>query len=204
VAFLLGFSFSMTATRHDMRRRTVLDEANAIGTLYLRAGTIDETPGRQIRDDLRKYVDARLDYFKNAPDLGKRRSDEEEMDRLLQDVWAAVEQSAKTNDQATRTSQIIPAANEVIDLFSTRAWVAQNHLPPPVLTLLLASVLVSSVLAGHSSGQAGVRHIGMWTGFNILFALVLYVVLDFDRPRRGLVQVDHSPLVELQRTISTE
>ena len=67
--------------------------------------------------------------------------------------------------------------------------------------LLLASVLVSGLLLGHSSGQAGRRHVGLWLASNLIFALVMYVVLDFDRPRRGLIRVDQTPLVELESTI---
>jgi hypothetical protein len=202
VAFLLGFAFSMTAGRHDVRRRLVLDEANAIGTLHLRAGTIDSAPSGQIRNSLQAYLGARLEYFDHTLDPLRRQESEEQMSLQLDNIWAAVERSAKTNDQATRTSQIIPAANEVIDLFSTRAWAADSHLPQSVVVLLIVSVLVSCLLAGHSSGQSDRRHVGLWTAFNVLFALVLFVVLDFDRPRRGLVRVDHSPLVELQRTLA--
>ena len=96
---------------------------------------------------------------------------------------------------------IVPAANEVIDLSSTRAWAGRNHLPGPVLVLLLASVLVSGLLLGHSSGQAGNRHAPLWLVSNLIFALVLFVVLDFDRPRRGLIRVDPTPLVELESTL---
>jgi hypothetical protein len=64
------------------------------------------------------------------------------------------------------------------------------------------SVLVSSLLLGHSSGQTANRHFNLWLASNALFALVLYVVLDFDRPRRGLIQIDLTPLVELDASIS--
>lgn len=93
---------------------------------------------------------------------------------------------------------IVPAANEVIDLSSTRAWTVRNHLPSPVLVLLLTGVLTSSLLLGHSSGQSNRRHLGLWITSNIVFALVLFVILDFDRPSGGLIQVDHIPLKELQ------
>jgi len=98
----------------------------------------------------------------------------------------------------------VPAANEVIDLSSTRAWAGRNHLPAPVLVLLMVSVLVTGLLLGHSSGQAGKRHSPLWLVTNLIFALVLYVVLDFDRPRRGLIQVDPTPLVELEASLREE
>lgn len=56
---------------------------------------------------------------------------------------------------------------------------------------------------GHSSGQVGRRHLGLWLALNVLVALVLFVVLDFDRPRRGLIQINHQPLIELRETLKT-
>ena len=100
-----------------------------------------------------------------------------------------------------RNSLIVPAANEVIDLSSTRTWANRNHLPEPVLLLLMVSVLVACLLLGHSSGQAEWRHLSLWLAANTIFALVLYVVLDFDRPRRGLIRVDQTPMIELDASI---
>lgn len=48
LAFLLAFTFGLAATRFDTRRQVLLDEANAIGTTYLRAGML---PDR--REDIR-------------------------------------------------------------------------------------------------------------------------------------------------------
>jgi hypothetical protein len=124
-----------------------------------------------------------------------------EIDGILADLWAAIEGANRRSPDAVRNSLIVPAANDAIDLSSTRAWAGRNHLPPPVLTLLLASVLVSSLLLGHSSGQAGRRHVGLWLASNLILVLVMYVVLDFDQPRRGLIRVDQTPLVELEATL---
>ena len=198
VALLLGFSFSMTASRHEARRKVVLDEANAVGTCYLRGGLLADPERARIRDALRGYVAVRLEHFEKGLDPEEYRRTSREMDRLLAEVWAAVEAATRKNPEAVRTSQIVPAANEVLDLSSTRAWATRNHLPAPVLVLLVTSVAVASLLMGHSSGQAGKRHTGLWAALNVLLVLVLFVVLDFDRPRRGLIRVDHTPLVKLK------
>src|SRR5262245_8635230 len=42
LALLLGFTFSLAADRFDTRRILVLEEANAIGTTYLRAQLLTE------------------------------------------------------------------------------------------------------------------------------------------------------------------
>ncbi|MBX7166051.1 MAG: hypothetical protein K1X74_06850 [Pirellulales bacterium] len=197
-ALLLGFTFSMTAARHDVRRRVVLDEANALGTCYLRAGLLDGSAGEPIRQALASYLAARLHQHAHALEPQVVETTNREIDGHLDALWRAVSAAAKANQQLTLTSMVVPAANAVIDLHATRTWAVRNHVPPAVLALLVTCTLVSSVLIGHSSGQVERRHAGLWVASNVLLALVLFVVLDFDRPARGMVRVDHQPLFDLQ------
>ncbi|QDU87039.1 hypothetical protein Pla175_03940 [Pirellulimonas nuda] len=201
VAFLVAVSFSTTAARHDTRRRVVLDEANALGTCYLRAGLLQEPQRSAIRATLVKFVDARLAYFDDGLNIERSKQARDTMGGLLNDLWRQVEAAAAADATQTRTSQIVPAANDVIDLASTRDFAAASHLQPAVLWLLVTCVLVFSLLIGHSSGQSTIRHLGLWCALNLLFGMVLFVVLDFDRPRRGLIQVNHTPLVELRASM---
>src|ERR1700720_1526300 len=48
LAFILAFTFGLAASRFDARRQIVVEEANAIGTTYLRAGLLAED-GRSVR-----------------------------------------------------------------------------------------------------------------------------------------------------------
>lgn len=178
-------------------RRVVLDEANALGTCDLRAGLQGASAAGRLRDMLRRHTVVRIEHFDTGDDPAAAGRTSAEMARQLDALGAEVTAATRDDPAAVRTAAIIPAVNAVIDLDATRAWSVAGHLPPPVLVLLLAGVLVSSLLIGHSSGQARRRHGGLWLAFNLLFALVLFVVLDFDRPRRGLIRVDHTPLIDL-------
>jgi hypothetical protein len=201
VALLMGFSFSATTSRYDLRQRIVLDQANAIGTCYLRAGLLDETSRKRIRSILRRYVGVRVEQYRAGRDEATIARDQVEIERLLAELWTAVEDASRREPDKVHKSSIVPATNDVIDLSSTRTWAIRNHLPIPVVLVLAVSVLVTSLLLGHSSGQAGRRHLVLWLSANATFALVLYVVLDFDRPRRGLIRVDQTPLVELNDSL---
>jgi hypothetical protein len=200
VALLLAFSFSATSNRYDMRQRLVLDQANAIGTAYLRAGLLGESARDEIRALLRRYLDARLEHFRAGYRTPRAQATQKEIEALMNGLWAQVELQNAADPAAIRTSLIVQAINEVIDLSSSRVWANRNHLPEPVLVLLLCSVIISSLLLGHSSGQAASRHVGLWMASNVVLALVIYVVLDFDRPRRGVILVDQTPLVELRES----
>jgi hypothetical protein len=61
--------------------------------------------------------------------------------------------------------------------------------------------VISGALIGHSSGETGKRNMGLWTALNILVVLIVFVILDFDRSRRGLIQIDHTPLVEARKSM---
>lgn len=203
VALLIGFSFSMTTNRFSERQHLVLDEANAIGTCYLRAGLLADPARTEIRQTLRQYTETRIRYFEEALHLEESRHISQEMDADMEALWQEVETAAAADLQAVHFSQIIPAANEVIDLNSTRAWASQNQTPGSVIMLLAVCSVVATTLMGHSSGQAGVRHVGLWIALNVLIVLVLYVILDFDRPRRGLIQLNHQPLIDLRESLKS-
>lgn len=199
VALLLGFSFSITSTRYSQRERMVLDEANSIGTCYLRAGILPDPWKTQIRAALRRYTDLRLEHFEHARTPSEFERTTREMDAALGDLWSAVEQAAQAVPQLMPATQIVPSANQVIDLAGMRAWATFNQMPPVVVLLLGLCVLVSSLLTGHSSGQTGRRHFGISLAMNILLMMVLFVILDFDRSRQGFIQLNHAPLVSVQQ-----
>jgi len=201
VALLLGFSFSITSSRFQQRQSLVQDEANAIGTCYLRSGMLEEPHRGQIRQALRTYVDLRLEHFAKALNPTEFQRTTAEMNSALDDLWAGVAAGCLANHELARVSQIVPAANEVIDLSAKRAWTSQNHLPPSMLWLLGVCIVLSAGLTGHSSGQTEHRHVSLWIALNVLVLLVLYEILDFDRPRRGLIQVNHAPLVDVQKSL---
>ena len=65
LAFMLAFTFGMAASRFDTRKSLVLDEANAIGTTYLRAAMLPDRRD-EVRGLLRDYVDARLEAVQSG------------------------------------------------------------------------------------------------------------------------------------------
>src|SRR5476651_1818526 len=77
LGFILAFTFGMAASRFDARRQIVVEEANAIGTTYLRAGLLPDGRAVKVRKLLTEYVDARLEAVQSGDiDKAQRRSDE--------------------------------------------------------------------------------------------------------------------------------
>src|SRR4029079_4455118 len=133
----------MTSSRYDERQHIVLNEANSIGTCYLRAGLLEPLPRERIREGLRCYTDARLMFFERGLDPEEYKRCTREMNEQLKVMWSGVAVSTESDRALTRTGPIVPAANEVIDLCATRAWSLRNHLPPSVVVLLGVCMVVS-------------------------------------------------------------
>ena len=198
VALLLGFTYSMTYSRFSERQRIVLDEANSIGTCYLRAGLLEAASRSSIREVLRRYTDIRIEYFEVAQDPESLKNNAKALDKELSNLWSLVEESARLQPDLTRNSLIVPSANEVIDLSSTREWAVRNKTPSVVIVLLSICMIVSATISGQSFGAVGRFPFMIWVVQTILVAMVLFVILDFDRSRLGFIQVDHTAFMELK------
>ena len=198
LAFLLGVTMSMASDRFDTRRGLVLDEANSIGTTYLRAGYLPEPASSQIRELLRQYVPLRIvvtDQKDVAADI--QRSQE-----ILMETWTIAESVAKTTTQGDLTSTFIESLNETIDLHETRVTAGlYARVPETVVLLLIGGSALSLGMVGYSAGLT--RRRGLLNALVLVFALgaVIMIVIDLDRPREGFIQVSQQPLIDLQRQI---
>lgn len=201
VALLLGFSFAITSGRHNDRSRLVMDEANAIGTCYLRAALLAEPARGEIRTALRRYTDLRVESFDRGHDRREFERLADAMHAALDELWSGVAHAMSADRQLALASAIVPAANEVIDLSTAREWIRSYHMPPSVLWLLALSIILCGAMTGHALGEAGQRHVGLSLGLNLLILMVAFVVLDFDRPRRGVIRVDQTPLIKVRESM---
>ncbi|HEY5866855.1 MAG TPA: DUF4239 domain-containing protein, partial [Candidatus Tectomicrobia bacterium] len=60
MGLLIAFTFSGATSRFDTRRQLIVEEANAIGTAYLRLDLLPAAAQPALRELFRRYVDARL------------------------------------------------------------------------------------------------------------------------------------------------
>lgn len=204
LALLLGFSFNMALQRFDTRSASVIDEANAIGTTYLRTELLPEVYSAQYRSLLVRYVDLRVE----ASRINMANSEQYEQavlqtQELQAELWRlAVEASNDESSTLPVISLFLQALNSAIDSYANRQAQLQKHVPEIVLLLLFTIFIVSGSLLGFAAGLNGSRPIMATISMAILIVLVIFIVIDLDRPRRGLIQVDQSSLLELQRQIA--
>ena len=198
LAFMLAFTFGIASSRFDERRLLVVDEANAIGTTYLRAEFLDEPARANVKKLLREYVALRLDVCAHPEHVQDAIAQAES---LQQRLWTeAVELGRKRPTPIS--SLFITSLNDVIDLQAKRITAGLHTRVPAVVWygLLFISAL-SMVGVGYYAGRGGT---GAWPETLILvtaFGTILFLVADLDRPSQGYLRVNQQPLTDLARQI---
>ena len=197
LALLLGFTFAMSAERYDTRRGLVLDEANALGTTYLRAGLLPDAQGTQVRDLLRRYLNARLEFYDAGESEAMLAAAEQDATRLQNELFALAvraSQAAATPIVAT----FIISVNESIDLAAARGHAARTRVPQAVWLLLLLVAAGGCCTTGYAAGSSGVRAWVASLALPVLIAVVMTLIADLDRPRGGLIRISQQPMLDLK------
>jgi hypothetical protein len=201
LALLLGFSFAMAQSRYDARRALVVDEANAIGTAYLRTQLLSGPEGPEIAAALRRYVDVRLARLGHRVDEFTLRGSIAETEQRHEYMWARAMKAAQ-HDPRPAVSLLIAALNEVIDLHGKRLAAFRNHVPASVFLLLYFVAAVAMAVSGYASGLAGRRSLWPTAITAALIAVVIVVTMDLDRPQRGLITVSQQSMIDLRDSMN--
>jgi hypothetical protein len=202
VALLLAFGLTMAVGRYETRRTTLVDEANSIGTTYLRAETLAEPMRTESLGLLRKYADARIELSKAVPDSASFDAASHGSLELQNKLWALAGRALSEAPTASAPRLYVESLNEMIDADTTRVAALDNRIPASVLWLqLLASALALGILGMFlASHDRGIFMSLIAAG---LITVMLLVIFDLDRPRRGLITVPDAPLVALRASMST-
>ncbi len=201
LALLLGFSFAMSAGRFDTRRQLVLDEANALGTAVLRSELLPSPHDTAIRSTLLRYVDARVQFAEAGTDPQVALAAEQLSIRLHREIWDTLKSFAADPRSLGVLPMVATSINELIDLQAKRAASLDNHVPLIVWALLFGATFAGVFGLGFRCGLARRRLSFATTFFSLLLCTVLFVVIDLDRPFRGLVKISHQPLLDLQKSL---
>ena len=197
LGFVLAFTFSMAAAQHDLRKQIVVDDANAIGTAYLRADLLDGASSTTIRDLLREYVDIRLRMI-TAKDRAEGLARTSDIQRLL---WKQVVSAAKASP-GTNSSLMVQAVNDVLDVHEKRVAAAlRNRIPGSVWVALSAITLLTLLTMGIQAGLTGKRRLAAVVPLTLAFAVLVTLVVDLNRPQNGLIKVSQESMISLQASM---
>jgi hypothetical protein len=195
LGLLLAFSFAAAASRFFERQDLITQEANAIGTAWLRADVLDDAHRVSLRNALKEYTEHRVAAL---PNMGHRWNEDvmAEVARFHDRMWKAASEGVR--DRPNVANVMLPAVNEVIDLHSTRVAAAYKHLPAAVTALLIVCSLLATGMIGIGCGMEGRRRPAMTFPLAFLIASALCLTIDLDHPRHGILQLNDTPLTSLK------
>jgi hypothetical protein len=205
LGLLVAFTFSGAATRFEDRRHLITQEANAIGTAYLRIDLLAEAVRPPMRDLFRRYLDARLEMYRRVDDQSAAAAKFTESIALQNEIWGKAVAAMQNPAAAPQAGMLLlPALNEMIDITTTRMVATRNHPPAIIFVLLGALSLVGALLAGYSMSCNKTRSWMHQIVFATMMAVTLYIVLDLEFPRRGLIRIDSADLILMELRASMQ
>ncbi len=204
LALLLAFTLSMSITRYETRQQLVLEEANAIGTTYLRAKMLPAPYPAQAADLLRQYVANRLEFYNAGIDDARLQAANDQAARLQDRLWSIATAASAQDNRALPTSLFMQALNETIDLQGTRLAATRNIVPETVVLLLLVVAIAAVAIVGYNSGLSNRRQLFAGVTLIVLITLIVWVLIDLDRPARGFIRVSQQSMIDLQQTLNRD
>jgi len=197
LAFFLAFTFGLAANRFDTRRQVLLDEANAIGTAYLRAGMLPDRR-EEIRVLLRDYVDTRL----NAAQSGRIAEGIRRSEQLQEQLWTQAVALGETHPTSIVVGLFVQSLNEVIDLHAKRVAVGvRNRIPGVIWVALFAIAVLSLTAMGYHAGLAATSRSPAVLVVAFTFSAVIGVIADLDRPQDGFLTTSQQAMIDLQQSM---
>jgi hypothetical protein len=200
VALVLAFGLSLAVGRYEARRAAVVDDANAIGTTYLRAQTLREPMRTESLGLLVRYTDTSIRLSKVVPGSAASRKAIADGEVLQRELWRLAGESLVDAPNASAPRLYVDTLNEMIDMQTVRVATLNNRVPGAVLAVeVIGAAIALGLLAFYLSilGR-GVSPVLLAAA---LITMLLLVTFDLDRPTRGLIRVPDTPLVSLRASM---
>ncbi len=202
MGLILGFTFSMAVNRYNDGKALVASEANAVGTAYLRSKTLPKFEQQQTQAVFEKYADTLLAHYALTPDMHAFNESLKAIQVVQSELWSQAKLLAERNPQMVPTGIYLQALNEMFDRASDREQFIRHRVPEVIFGLLGISALLTMGLSGYVSGLSEGRGLVMTSVFSLLIVMVIGIIIDLDRPRRGLIQVDAALMSEVRAGMS--
>ena len=203
LGLMIAFTFSGAASRFDGRRQLVVEEANNIGTAWLRIDLLPSEAQPPLRELFRRYLDSRLDTYRKVSDVEVAMAEYGRSTKLQGEIWALAVAACRDAPSPQATLLLLPALNQMIDIATTRLMATRTHPPGIVFVLLVALALAGALLAGFAMAEGKGRSWVHVLAFASILAATVWITIDLEYPRLGLIRVDAADavLADLRRSM---
>lgn len=205
LGLLIAFTFTGAYERFDHRRNLIIEEANNIGTAYLRLDLLPEENQPTLREKFRAYTNGRITFYQKL--INKEDAIEElEREKILQkDIWNLSVKATQPSEMHSARMLLLPALNQVFDISSTRKNAILTHVPLVIVIALISLSFICSFLIGigmANSSMINRLHSILFCG---IISFFIFIILDIEYPRYGLIRLDkaNEALIDVQNGMTT-
>jgi hypothetical protein len=204
LGLLVAFTFSGAAARFDARRAMIVEEANSIGTAWLRLDLLPGAAQPPLREKFRQYLAARLAAFGKISDLAAAKTESARANALQAEIWTQAVAACRDSGSPPATILLLPALNQMFDVATSRTAGVQMRPPMLIYMLLGLLVLAGSLLAGYGMGVGRIRNWVHALAFVLVMSVAVYVIVDYEFPRVGFIRIESfdQVLLNLQQSMN--
>jgi hypothetical protein len=204
LALLLAFAFGMAADRYSERQRLVTEEANILHRLLLFGTLLPSSTHAQFQKSLHEFVNARLAFFDAGQNIGAVEDAINRTEKLHGQLWGLVRDEALHDPPVKGLDGMTEALNDEWSVHRRRVHAFEDRVPDGVVFLLFVGTILALATVGFAGGIANHRMmVGKWL-LVILIGATIFVVLDLDRPRRGIFRISQEPIVHVKELLNRE
>jgi hypothetical protein len=198
LGLIIGFTFSMAISRYDQRKDYEEQEANAIGTEYVRADLLPPADAVKVRALLKIYLDQRILQYKTR-DGRRLRQIDAQIAQLQTEMWSAVAKPG-AGQLSPVTSLAVAGMNDVLNSqgYTQAAW--WNRIPLAAWVLMISISIFCNLLVGY--GAHGKSKL-LFLVLPIALSVSLFLIADIDSPRSGLIRVHPQNLESLAESLTS-
>lgn len=196
LGLIVGFSFSMAISRYDQRKNYEEEEANAIGTEYLRADLLPAADAAKVTSLLRNYLDQRVLFYQTR-EMQELRHINAYTAQLQADLWAAVRAPA-TAEPTPVSALAVSGMNDVLNSqgYTQASW--WNRIPVAAWGLMVTIAICCNVMIGYGARDAKWRA-SLFLVQPLVVSIAFLLIADIDSPRGGLIHVSPQNLISLSQ-----
>jgi len=199
LGLIIGFTFSMAVNRYDQRKNYEEQEANAIGTEYVRADLLPAADAAKVRVLLKSYLNQRILYY-TTRNMQRRREINAQIARLQTDLWSAVVSPGSTQRDAV-AALVLGGMNDVLNSqgYAQGAW--WNRIPVAAWVLLALISIFCNLLLGYAAHE---KSAFLLLILPIALSISLFLIADIDSPRSGVIHVHPQNLESLAESLRSQ
>lgn len=190
LGLLLVFTFNMSGDRFNARKQIFVQEAALLSTAILRTELYADSVKLLFIQNFKPYVEARIEYYEAHADTARIHNALRRASQYKKKLWKVAADNSRIPENLVASNQMVPALNSAFDTASMRFWTDLHRTPAPILTMLFILSFAATFLGGYNSVGKGVFDWFLATGFCLFISMVIFFIIDLDKPRSGIITLD--------------